>query len=423
MPAIRRFAVLALCVQVVYATSASADVVTDWNAKAVFYAVTPPRGPAVLVDLAIVHAAIHDAIQAYDKRFEPYAVTINGATGSLVAAAARAARDTLAGRFPSLEDAIHEDYLAYLGSKGLTDGDPGVPIGQQAAAAVLALRNNDGSFPTGFPEVATFRGGTAPGEWRPTPPANAAMFGEWLGAVRTFAISDPLDYQPAPLPALTSAEYTEAYNEVKALGSNNTGASDARSASQLHLAKFYGDNFIVLWERTLRTLASPPYTNNPGDSARLLALANMAAADAIICAWRSKRDFNFWRPITAIREGQNDGNPGTIGDPAWTPFLPTPPYPDYTSGANSLTGSITRILALVMGTDKVSFEISSLSPLLTGTDAKTIEYEKFSDVAKDVVDVRVYQGIHFRFADTEARSVARRVANFVFKNFLEPLEN
>ena len=420
MPRVRRFTALTLSALLVCATSASADVVTDWNVKAVFYAATPPRGPAVIVDLAIVHAAIHDAIQAYDKRFEPYAVTLNATTGSLVAAAARAARDVLVARLPSSQTAaIHDDYLLYLANKGLTDGDPGVLIGQAAAAAVLALRNNDGSFPTGFPEVATFRGGTAPGEWRPTPPANAAMFGEWLGAVRTFAISDPLDYSPAPLPALTSAEYTEAYNEVKAVGSNN---STTRSASQTHLAKFYGDNFIMLWERTLSTIASDHYTN-PGDSARLLALANIAAADAIITAWRSKRDFNFWRPITAIREGQNDGNPGTIGDPAWTPFITTPPYADYTSGANSLTGSMTRILASVMGSDHVTFEVESRSTLLVGNDAKTIEYTKFSDMAKDVVDVRIYQGIHFRFADTEARAIARRIANFVVRNFLQPVAN
>jgi hypothetical protein len=160
-----------------------------------------------------------------------------------------------------------------------------------------------------------------------------------------------------------------------------------------------------------------------GDTARLFALANIAGADAIICAWEVKRRLEFWRPITAIREGDNDGNPWTKGDSAWTPFLATPPYPDYTSGANSLMSAITRTLALFFGSDRLTFDLSSESPLLLADDARTLRYRRFSDVAKDVVDVRVYQGIHFRFADAEGRRVGRNVADHVFENFLERDKN
>ena len=416
MPRIRRFAALTLCAQLVCTTSAGADVITDWNAFAVpIINAGRPGSPAGIIDFAIVQAAVHDAIQAYDKRYRAYAVTLTG-VGSPIAAVATAARDVLAARFGAAT--IEGTYQTYLASKGLTDSDPGVSVGRAAADAVLALRVGDGAFPAPgtFP---AFIGGTGPGEWRPTLPANAPMAAPWLGDVRPFMIEGQASYQPAPLPALTSAEYTEAYNEVKAFGSLT---NSSRSPQQAYLARFYSDNFITLWYRNLRTIATT-HLSNPGDSARLLALASMASADALICSWAAKTDFNFWRPITAIREAHTDGNPGTARDEGWLPLVATPPYPDYTSGANSLTGVMTRILALVIGTDHVMFRMRSESPTFQANDAREIEYTKFSDVAKDVVDVRILQGIHFRFADTEARSVARRVADFGYKNFLEPVED
>jgi hypothetical protein len=244
------------------------------------------------------------------------------------------------------------------------------------------------------------------------------MAAPWADNVRLFTIPSTSRCQPAPLPALTSPEYAEAYNEVKSLGSN---VGTTRTPHQNFLVRFYGDNFLVQWNRTLRDVANL-YQFDPGRKARLLALANMSAADAFICAWNSKKFFNFWRPITAIREGDHDGNAQTAGQTNWTPAITTPPYPDYTSGANNLSGSITRILELVFDTDRVNFTISSLSGSLLMTDPATIEYQRFSDVAKDIIDVRIWQGIHFRFADTEARSQGRRVANYAFKNFLQPVD-
>jgi hypothetical protein len=140
----------------------------------------------------------------------------------------------------------------------------------------------------------------------------------------------------------------------------------------------------------------------------------MSAADAIITAWADKRHWNFWRPITAIREGDNDGNAKTDGDPNWLPYLVTPPYSDYTSGANNLTGAMTRTLELMFG-DKTTFTVTS-------TPANTSKtYERFSDMADDVVDVRIYQGIHFRSADQVARRQGTRAADWAFSHFLRPL--
>ena len=305
-----------------------ADVVVDWNAIAsqtIFTAVPPRPGPSGILDFAMVHAAMHDAIQAFDKRFESYAVAIPFASGSPVAAAATAAHDVLVARFPMQKSTLDKSLETYLGGFGLLS-DAGAIVGQEAAARILKLRSGDGSFPSN-PEV--FIGGTGPGEWRPTPPAFASMATPWLGAVTPFTLKDSTQLRASPPPPhLRSGEYARDYNEVKALGS---AGSTTRTQAQTDLAYFYSGNLIDLWQRTLRSIASANLTNI-GDSARLFALANMAAADAVITAWDNKRYWNFWRPITAIHEGDNDGNSRTAGDANWMPLITTPPYPDYTSG-------------------------------------------------------------------------------------------
>lgn len=213
---------------------------------------------------------------------------------------------------------------------------------------------------------------------------------------------------------MDSGKYAREYNETKALGSIN---STTRTQAQTDLALFYSDNFIALWERTLRGIANTNI-NDIGDSARLFALANLAAADALIAAWDGKRFYHFWRPITAIQNGDNDGNPLTIGDPTWMPQIPThtPPYPEFPSGANSLTGAMTRTLERFFG-NKMTFSVTSAFVNQTKT------YQSFSDMADDVVNVRIYQGIHFRTADVVGRRHGTRIANMAFSHFLRPVHN
>ena len=395
-----------------WAGPASADPVTDWNVIATNAIGAGARpGPAGILDFAMVHAAMHDAVQAFERRFKPYHVHISDASGSPAVAVAKAAHDVLAARFPAQAMALHGIYDAYLASHLLPINDPGELVGQQAAAGILALRANDGSFPLPPP---IFNGGTGAGEWRPTLPAFAPMAAAWLGAVEPFTKKFSEQFRGQPPPPLTSREYARADNEVKALGSLN---STTRTPEQTELSYFYSDNLLVLWERTLRGIADAHLTRL-GDSARLFALANLAVADAIITAWDSKLFFNFWRPITAIREGDNDGNPRTAGDAAWLPLIATPPYSDYTSGANNLSGSITTILARFFESDKMTFSVTTFAPLAV---QKTRTYHRFSDAADDMVDVRIYQGIHFRFADTAARRQGTRVANQAFRHFLRPV--
>jgi hypothetical protein len=383
--------------------------------------VAPPRpGPVVFLDLAIVQAAVHDAVQAIDGQFEPYHVEILEASGSPGAATAKAAHDVLVNILPGQAASLDMTYHDYLAAHGLAEDDPGVAVGQVAAAGLLARRANDGRVPNPLPP--DFIGGTAPGQWRPTPsfqppppPSFAPMLTPWLSAVPPFALKSGDQFRAKAPPPLSSKRYAEDYNEVKALGAR---FNSARTPEQDHLAYFYAGNNFILWNRALRDIAAA-HTDDIGDNARLLALGTLAIADAFITAWDSKIHYVFWRPITAIQEGDNDGNSRTVGDPTWEPLLNTPNYPEYTSGANNAVGALTRTLQLFFGTDHLTFTVFSQHPL---ANPNTLTYHRFSDLAEDTVDVRIYQGIHFRFGDTKGRKQGRQVARWVFRHFLQPID-
>ena len=236
----------------------------------------------------------------------------------------------------------------------------------------------------------------------------------WLANVKPFTLNSPDQFRAAPPWPLKSGNYRREFDEVKDLGAR---LSTVRTAEQTDLGYFYADNFALILWGALRGIADQ-HVHDLGDSARLFALAGLAFADAVITAWDSKFHYQFWRPITAIREGNHDGNPKTIGDPTWEPLLNTPPYPDHTSGANNVTGAMTRILQLFFRTDELTFVAHSTFP---PTIQKDRQYERFSDMADDVVNVRVYQGIHFRRADVLARRQGQKVATWTFTHFLRPI--
>ena len=391
-----------------------ADVVSDWNAIAVQSTITAARpGQTGMLDVAMVQLAIYDAVQAIEKKYEPYYVEIPGASGSPEAAAAKAAHDVLVSRFPSQAANLDTAYQQYLLNHGLADNDPGVGVGAKAAAGIIALRACDGSFPN--PAPPPFIGGTGIGVWRPTPPGNLPMLAPWLGNVTPFAMTRPSQFRSDPPPALTSREYARDYNEIKTLGVMD---NSSRTAEQTDLANFWNTNYGVLWNQALRDIATA-HVDNIADSSRLFALAEIAIADALINCWNTKNVYVSWRPITAIQEGNNDNNPWTAGDSNWKPLITTPNYPDYSSGANSFTGAVTRMLALFFETDHLTFSLTTTNPGPTIVDTRT--YNRFSDAAQDVVDARIYEGIHFRFADEVGRRQGRQVAEWIFKNYLRPL--
>jgi hypothetical protein len=405
------------------AAPALADAVTgavvDWN-RITLDAVTAGRpGPIGIVDIALVQVAVHDAVQAIEKRYEPYHFEVERAWGNRSAAVAAAAHGMLVGMFPAQAATLDPVYHSYLADKGLT-GDPGVAVGEQAAAAVLPLRRVNPN-----PLPSPFVGRNEIGIWRPTPSFLGAppvpapfspMAAPWMGSFDPFTLTSPARFRPEPPPALTSDRYKRDYNEVKALGSFT---STARSVEQTDLAYFYSGNIPAQWNSALRAIATR-YVRKTGDQARLLALANLATADSLISSWDSKVHYIFWRPVTAIVEAANDGNPDTAPDASWQPLINTPPYPDYTSGANNVSGAMTRTLQLFFDTDRMTFEVTSLVP---EAKRKTRTYRRFSDAADDMVEARILLGIHFRFADTAGRKQAQRVADWTFNHYLLPLRH
>jgi hypothetical protein len=411
-----------------------ADVVTDWNDYAQQAIATagaaarcrpdaplpaaPRPNPVVFLDFAMVQVAVHDAVQAIEGRYEPYGTPIWGASGSTVAAVAKSAHDLLVHLLPLQAVCLDARYSEYLAARGIPADDPGVEAGRQAAAGIIALRTGDGRFPS--PAPPPFLGGTDPGEWRPTPPAFAPMAVPWLGDVRRFTVDDDLRERLASKapPALTSRRYTRDFEEVKALGSLN---STARTQEQTYLAYFYADNPGMIWNRGLRAIATARGLD-ASDAARLFALANMAAADAIMTSWDNKNRYVQWRPVTAIREADHDGNPDTVADPAWTALIATPPYPDWSSGANNTAAAYARTAALFFATNRMDFTLTSTtSPALLPPPHNVRTYTHFTRMADDMVEARMLLGIHFRASDDIGRAQGKRIATRAFACFLRPV--
>jgi hypothetical protein len=413
--------VLALSVLTsIFATNAKAEhPIAAWNEISEQAVKTAGHAPPVAaLDFAIVHLAIYDAVESIDHRYEPYGGFVPGATGSLSAAAAKAGHDVLVGLFPAQSSALDAAYTNFLQTNGIDPFDPGIGVGAQAAAAILTLRSNDGRFPLSPP---AFLGSSAIGQWRPTPsllpgapPSFAPGLTPWVASVTPFTMNSDSQFRVDPPPDVTSEVWTADYNEVKAVGSLN---STARTTEQTEIGYSWADSGPVLWQNALRYI-STNYLNDIGDSARMYALAEVSLADAQIACWESKYFYNFWRPITAIRMGDQDGNPATDVDPDWQPLINTPNFPEYPSGHASTSGAISHALRLFFGSDVHTFEMTTTNP---NAPQKTRTFTRFSQAEDEVIDARVYVGIHYRNTDRVSRAQGLRVANWVFKNYFRPI--
>jgi len=402
---------------------ARADAAIDWHeiAATTLCKTTPPLrpGPHGFLDLAVVQAAVYDAVQNIGGKYKPYHVVITGASGSQEVAAATAAHDVLVKLYPTQAEKLGATYKEYLTKKGLKEDDPGVAVGQKAAAGIVAFRADDGRNPN--PPPPPFLGEKKIGVWRTTPPQtgyHAQMASSWLGEVKPFALQSNTQFRAKQPPALTSEEYTKDYNETKAVGAK-TGST--RTPEQTEVADFYNsDHLCLTFNRAPHNVVANAVaagTKSIEESSRILMLITVSFSDALITCWNDKKYYGMWRPVTAINEGEDDGNPATAGDPAWQPYLITPPYSDYTSGANSVMAAIARTLINVFGKDDMTFTIASESP--TAKD-KTRSYTKLSGMMDDMIAARIYQGIHFRFADQAGRDLGEKVADYVFKNVGTP---
>jgi hypothetical protein len=375
--------------------------------------------PVTSVEFAIVQLAIYDAVESIDRRYEPYYTRVPGGTGSLSAAAAKAGHDTLAGLFPAQVAALDAAYADFLAANGVDPLDPGTAVGAQAAANILALRANDGRFPLDPPP---FVGSTAIGQWRPTPSLLPGLpltlqpgLTPWLASVRPFAMHRGSQFRVDPPPDLTSQLWADDYNETKTVGSLT---SATRTAEQTEIGYFWADSGPLLWQNALRYI-SGTYLHNTGDSARMFALAEAALADAQIACWDSKYFYNFWRPITAIRLGDQDGNPATEVDPVWQPLINTPNFPEYPSGHADVSGAVSHMLQRFFGKDELTFQMTTTNAL---APQKTRTFSRFSQAEQEVIDARVYVGIHYRNSDVTAGAQGRRVADWVFRHILRPID-
>jgi hypothetical protein len=396
------------------AAPARADVVSDWNAVTMTYvnvgnaAAVPAipvgrAGPPGLFDIALVQAAIHDAVQAIEGRFEPYYYSdpTRRGVGSSTAAVAAAAHRVLVLLYPGRQGSLDAFYDHYLKSNGLV-GDPGLEVGEAAAVALHTAHYRP------LIPLPDYFGDTNIGQWRSAVPM-AFLF---MAISEPFTLNRVSQFRPPPPPPLNSVQYFREYQEVKAIGKASVHPNE-----DTDVARFWSGNFAAQFNGVMRQVASAQDLS-VGDSARMFALANIAAADTAMAVWESKYFYNFWRPVSAIQEGDADGIERTEGDALWTPLLGTPPYPDYVSGANGLTGAFTEMLALVFGTDAIEFSVTNSNPLLIETERF---YTSLSEAAEEVVDARIQLGIHFRSADVEARRLGNRVAHWTFQKILKPI--
>jgi hypothetical protein len=392
----------------IHSASAS-DAVTFWNETAITAsAVHAGRAPAISpVDLAYVHAAIYDAVVALRGGYQPFAVRLQRvpAGASVDAAIAAAAHHLLVTLFPLDQTYLDSRYAAALAlvPDGQSKAD-GITVGEQVAAALLASRAGDG-----WNAAVGYIPGSGPGVWQPTAPA--PPIAPWLAVMRPFTFSSASQFRADPPPLLDSAQWAEDYQEVQRLGS---ATSSVRSPSQTETARFYGEHAGIQYARIFRDFADAQGLSLE-DNARLFAQLYVTSADAIIACFDSKYHYSFWRPITAIRAGNTDGNPATIANPLWTPLLATPNHPEYPSAHGCFTASIAQALADFFGTKKITITLTST---FTNTSRS---FDSTDDLIREIIDARVWAGIHYRTSVVHGVVVGKKVARWVSANYFRPL--
>jgi hypothetical protein len=303
---------------------------------------------------------------------------------------------------PAQQAVLDAQYAASLA--GIPDGSAktrGVAVGTAAAAAMIAARTDDGRF-----GAFRFLVGNGVGPWRPVLPAFVNDPNAWLKDVKPFLIRSAADYATdGPYPVGTR-RYARELAEVQAFGS---ATSTFRSADQTHMARYWAENPPLTWSRVFRTLSAQQGLSVV-ENARLYAMLYLSGADGLISVWSDKARWSFWRPITAIREAETDGNPGTIDDDAWLPLIATPPYPEHPSGHTGLSGSFVAALQDFFGTDQIGWTDTSNGGL-------TRSFTRFSQAIDEVVDARVWSGIHFRKADEDGATIAKQIAKYRHRNY------
>lgn len=388
----------------------SNQVILDWN----LVALEAMGGPTYLFPLvnsrinAMMHIAMHDALNAIAPIYDTYAYKGRDAAADPVAAAASAAHAVLSVQFPEQQSMLDDHLLVSLSE--VKDGNRklrGIELGKAAAATILALREGDGAFQDPIGSASPPAGA---GVYLTVPPFEF-VYAEFWKTMQPFALEKPEQFRSEPFPALHSQQYANDFEEVKRIGQLN---SSYRTEDETFIAKFWYELSEMGWNKIARIVAEEQELDLL-TTARLFALLDMATADAYIAGWDSKYYYRFWRPYSAIR-AENDGNDNTIGDAGWEPAEPTPPVPDYPSTHSALGNAAATVLASVLG-DHTSFTFKS-STAVPADQARS--FTSFSQAADENAASRVLAGIHFRSACNAGQKLGNEVGEWIVANMLQP---
>lgn len=391
---------------VVLPATSMADAVLDWNEVGVATVLaarqSPPDGARTM---AMMHVAMFNAVNAIDGRYLPYDFEVRATAGaSANAAAAAAARAVLVKLFPEQREALEKVYATSLsrisGERGI---EAGAALGERAGNDCVAMRTNDG---VGAANV--YRPVTSPGVYVSTA---LPVSHDWR-EVKPWVMKQPSQFRPEPPPALTGALWTRDYNEIKEVGAK---VSQKRTAEQTEVARFWTAVGVPTWNPIVRSLA----TARPRsliDNARLFALVNIAAADAFVAVFDAKYAFNFWRPVTAIRNAASDGNDATAPDAAWLPFVETPMHPEYPCAHCISAGAVATVLEAEFGTGRVS-TITMSSATAPGVVRR---WERISDYVKEVNNARIWGGIHYRNTTEVGERMGREIGRLAITGAMQP---
>jgi hypothetical protein len=383
---------------------ASSDVITEWNIKAGDIVGdaklgTPPSNRV----LAIVHTAMYEAANAVTKRYPPDALNVEAAPGaSLEAAIAAASRTTLAKLLPSQQAAIESAYQAALAKTA--DGaakSAGIAVGERAAAAVLAFRADDNAKPVEYRPL------TGAGVYVPTVIPVAVQWPKrkpWL-------MTNPAQFRPGPPPKLTSEVWARDYNEVKALGGK---ISTQRTAEQTEIARFWEATLPPIYYGLVRSVATVP-GRDVTQNARLFAAVTQTIDDAMIAVFDAKYQYNFWRPVTAICNGDMDGNDATEQDLSWAPFVDTPMHPEYPCAHCIIAGAVGTVLEAEIG--------AGPTPILTTTSTtannSARSWKKIDDFVQEVSLARIYDGVHYRNSTQVGTAMGKQIGALAVAKFVQ----
>ena len=385
---------------------ASADVITQWNETATATATAGGQNPLVVSrTVAMVQTAMFDAVNSIENRYQPYAGRVAAPPGaSAEAAAAAAAYGVLTALLPNQEPELEAAYSANLVRIPASAREAGVTVGKRAAAEILARRARDGAS-----AAKAYRPLTSPGVYVPTVSPIATHWGD----VTPWVMASGSQFRPAAPPALASEQWARDYNEVKSLGGKH---SSARTKEQTDIGRFWVVVGPASWNPIVRQIADSP-GRSLVDNARLLALVAIATSDAYIAVFDAKYAYNFWRPITAIRNGDIDGNDATMQDLDWEPLIDTPPHPEYPCAHCITSSAVATILNAEVGADAIA-KVTMTSSSASGVTRRWNNTREYVD---EVSAARIYGGVHYRNSAIVGQEMGKKIAELALRERMQPL--